>query len=309
MQVQANLPDTLPGQNVTMIVFGDVEVGEAAPADQPDASPMQAFYMTTGLGATECAEAPTDGVLIQTPKGVGLVNFTVNGMSMSFGSTAYLTSSPDEDNATRLNVTLLEGRGVVGTGDNRVILVPGSRSNRVLDEEGVPLTEWSELEIFEREKFIGLTEALETLDFDFDLPEFDDEAFEDYLNERLDALEDLGELDDLNDVSDSSDDGEGGNDDGADDVNDDDNDDNGGGSNNGGGGSDDDGGSNDGGGGSDDDGGSNNGGGGSNGGGGGSNGGGGSDDGGGSNDDGGGSDDGGDDGGSDDGDNDDGEDD
>ena len=29
MRIQANLPDTLPGQNVTMLIFGDVQIQNA----------------------------------------------------------------------------------------------------------------------------------------------------------------------------------------------------------------------------------------------------------------------------------------
>ena len=35
MRVQANLPDTMPGQNVTLLLFGDVEIREAPPETPP----------------------------------------------------------------------------------------------------------------------------------------------------------------------------------------------------------------------------------------------------------------------------------
>jgi hypothetical protein len=35
MRLQANLPDTLPGQNVTMLLFGNVQITNAATSDQP----------------------------------------------------------------------------------------------------------------------------------------------------------------------------------------------------------------------------------------------------------------------------------
>ena len=157
MQLQANLPDTLPGQNVTFLLFGDVTIENAVEEsahiasaastsinvrdhasmnalvlgtvpqgemvditgkhvnkegetwlritfdshrtrtgwvygplfniafDQiPDVAPgslvmnpMQAFYFRSGIGRTTCAEAPESGVIVQTPKGAGLVNFRV----------------------------------------------------------------------------------------------------------------------------------------------------------------------------------------------------------------------------------------
>ena len=204
MQLQANLSDTLPGQNVTFLLFGDVEIEEAlddqvrVPAqalratnirlrpsvnsevlgalprgaevlvtgeylnsagevwlsvkyeqyrrrtgwaygnlfdiqfsELPDVSPdslvlnpMQAFYFRTGIGRSTCAEAPTSGVVVQTPEGAGLVNFSVNGVDISLGSTAVLSSSESE----LLNVALLEGVGSVEIGGLARQLVPGAET-------------------------------------------------------------------------------------------------------------------------------------------------------------------------------------
>jgi hypothetical protein len=58
MQVQANLPDTLPGQNVTMLLFGDVEVTNAG---------------TLGTGATLTATANTGANIRRTPSTEGTI--------------------------------------------------------------------------------------------------------------------------------------------------------------------------------------------------------------------------------------------
>lgn len=209
MRLQANLPDTLPGQNVTMLAFGDVSLTNAinAPvqltatlstngrtrrtpttadgdlnvltaipsgtsvevlgrnergdwllirlpeasiagaqfgwistqvlrisgdrmglnifADDvlnfgtpPATTPMSAFYLKTGIGQTNCAEMPPDGVLIQTPKGAGRVQMTVNGVQMSFGSTVFLKTV---DNL--LAVMVVEGTATV-TANNVTQFVP-----------------------------------------------------------------------------------------------------------------------------------------------------------------------------------------
>jgi|GEM_PF-2446550 len=220
MQVQASLPDTLPGQNVTMLLFGDVEIQDAAidqarvdattlgaanirlspstdglvigslPVNTPlvvtgqtlnragetwlrvkyedyrtrtgwtfanlvdvdlallpevasDSlvyNPMQAFYFKTGLGSTQCAEVPTDGVMIQTPKGMGLINLNVNGVHVSLGSTAFLTTTRASDAAPDspeiLQVTLFEGQGVIESQGVTRVLVPGSQTEIELDEQG-----------------------------------------------------------------------------------------------------------------------------------------------------------------------------
>ena len=70
MKLQASLPDALPGQNVTFLLFGDVEIENAVdPQADPTLQPMQAFYFRTGIAQTDCNQAPSDGVLIQTPEG------------------------------------------------------------------------------------------------------------------------------------------------------------------------------------------------------------------------------------------------
>ena len=88
MKLQANIPDTLPGQNVTFLLFGDVEITNAVnPSISGDRTPMQAFYLRTGAGDAQCDEAPESGLLVQTPKGVGEVAFNVNGVDVQMGST------------------------------------------------------------------------------------------------------------------------------------------------------------------------------------------------------------------------------
>ena len=55
LSVQANLPETLPGQNVTIILFGDAEVSPPIEDDSGETfGTMEAFYLTTGVGMTAC---------------------------------------------------------------------------------------------------------------------------------------------------------------------------------------------------------------------------------------------------------------
>src|SRR5215207_8960324 len=74
LQLQADIPDTLPGQNVTFLVFGDVELENRA---SPEQSPMQTFYLRTAVGDAACVNAPDSGVLVQTPEGVKSVHFNI----------------------------------------------------------------------------------------------------------------------------------------------------------------------------------------------------------------------------------------
>jgi len=114
MKLQANVPDTLPGQNVTFLLFGDVVI-ENAVEDKSEFTPMQAFYFQSGVGDAGCEEAPESGLLIQTPEGVEEILLNVNGANMSLGSTAFLQAGRVEDSEDEfeLTISVLEGEGTI----------------------------------------------------------------------------------------------------------------------------------------------------------------------------------------------------
>lgn len=115
LQVQANLPETLPGQNVTILLFGDVQL-----ENQNELG--DAFYFTSGVGSSDCAEAP-DGILIQSPgEADEQVSLTINDTEVTFGSTLYLTAEEDEEMA----IALLEGTAVVEADGEEQELDPGT---------------------------------------------------------------------------------------------------------------------------------------------------------------------------------------
>ncbi|MEO8396679.1 MAG: SH3 domain-containing protein [Chloroflexota bacterium] len=203
MKVQANLPDALPGQNVTFVLFGDVQVqngstssgqttvqvtmnqgatvrsgpsqsyaaiGSLANGDVvtatgrnadsswiriqltgtstqgwvaafllqggvdlsqlplPDGTevetttykPMQAFYFKTGITKTDCAAAPPDGILVQTPEGAAKVNLRANDVDIQLGSTIFLQT--DEEKGL-MTITVIEG-GIEVTADGKHVTVP-----------------------------------------------------------------------------------------------------------------------------------------------------------------------------------------
>jgi hypothetical protein len=123
LKLQANLPETMPGQNVTFLLFGNVEVTNAVSEDNPDGlKPMQAFYLKTGLRDSQCVEAPESGMLVQTPQGVGEVQFNVNGVDVQMGSTVFFQADAEQG----MSVSTLEGAAYVLSEGERQVIVPGT---------------------------------------------------------------------------------------------------------------------------------------------------------------------------------------
>ncbi len=149
LRIQANLPDTVKGQNVTMLMFGDVTMTggpsgdgqsagtpaatesaatqaatQAATASAASANPMQAFYFRTGVGDPACDEAPRDGILVQTPKGSKTkITLTVDGAQLELGSTAFLQAQAGGE----LTVSTLEGAVGVTSGGKTETATAGNR--------------------------------------------------------------------------------------------------------------------------------------------------------------------------------------
>lgn len=138
LRLQADLPDTLPGQNVTFLLFGDVEIENAVAPDDTTQHPMQAFYLRTGQSDAPCDEAPESGMLVQTPEGAEEVSFNVNGVDVQMGSTVLFQA--DADNG--MTVSTLEGAALVGADDGVQVIPPGASSlislTRELRASGAP---------------------------------------------------------------------------------------------------------------------------------------------------------------------------
>jgi hypothetical protein len=213
MRVQANLPDTLPGQNVTMLLFGDVSLTNAAPAftsvdaevlddasiylapnvesavlldvaegdtisingtagdfvrvrlqdnlehrigwltaeavtadlsvlsevdpAEPYFEPMQAFYFRGGLGDAPCAEAPKDGMLIQTPDGAETITLNANGLDIELGSTAFVQMGQNEELGEFMDVSVIEGLGRISANGAAQYVPAGTWARIRLDDAGL----------------------------------------------------------------------------------------------------------------------------------------------------------------------------
>ena len=96
MCLQANMQGTSPGQLVNIIVFGNVEVQDIEGG---------AFHFQSGVGRSECAQAPDSGIMVRTPAGVAEINLNINEVDIRVGSTAFIEANID----TGMNITMLDG--------------------------------------------------------------------------------------------------------------------------------------------------------------------------------------------------------
>jgi hypothetical protein len=218
MKLQAQLPETLPGENVTFVLFGDVQIMDAAPPPQPEPvmlqvtannsanvrsgpgrnnavvgalasgqtvtadgrnqaadwlriqledgstgwvfaqlvtsegdlstlpvveaasatpppapRPLENFYLRTGPRDSRCVEAPSSGVLIQSPQGWGRVQFTINGVRIRFNSTVYIQAPPGGP----MTLNVLEGQINVSVNNVDVWVPAGASIDIPLDANGL----------------------------------------------------------------------------------------------------------------------------------------------------------------------------
>ena len=145
MRLQANLPNTLPGQNVTFLLYGDVELDNAVSADNTSASPMQAFYLQTGIGQAQCSEAPESGLMVQTPEGVGEVTFSVNGVDVSIGSTILFQAQANG----MMTISAVEGAAVVEYAGESYQIVAGTQRQIALNADLLPISVPSALQSYD----------------------------------------------------------------------------------------------------------------------------------------------------------------
>jgi hypothetical protein len=156
MKLQANLPDTLPGQNVTFLLFGDVQLQNGVEGGDSSTgaplTPMQAFYFQSGMNDAPCTQAPDSGILVQTPRGVEQIQFTVNDVNITLGSTVYLQAQAHGE----MTASVVEGEATIQSDGLSVDVPAGSRVRVPLDVQGRALGVPSEPEPYDAAKMAVL---------------------------------------------------------------------------------------------------------------------------------------------------------
>jgi hypothetical protein len=84
-RVTANLPRSLPGENVTLVVFGNTTLDNTS-------RNLESFYFSSELGQVVCEQVPFDGILITMPVGTG-IRFIVNGAELTLMGSASLRAN------------------------------------------------------------------------------------------------------------------------------------------------------------------------------------------------------------------------
>jgi hypothetical protein len=96
--------------------------------------PMQAFYLQTGNEVSTCAEAPNDGILIQTPEGVAEVRLWINEVKIRLGSTAFIQARPGNE----MVINTVEGRAIVEALGQEQVAPAGTSITIPLNENSAP---------------------------------------------------------------------------------------------------------------------------------------------------------------------------
>jgi hypothetical protein len=74
----ANLPRSLPGETVTMVVFGNSTLENQSGTSDG----LESFYFSSELGQIVCEKIPFDGLMVSAPDGSG-IRFAINGAELT----------------------------------------------------------------------------------------------------------------------------------------------------------------------------------------------------------------------------------
>lgn len=131
LRVRADISVEQPNQNVTMLAFGAVSID---PDKSGDYQPMQAFAFRTGDAESGCTDITENGLIIQTPEGVGRVTLWINDVRVRIGSTVLFQAQPAGD----LVISTFEGHAEVEAQGETQEATAGMRVRVPMDTEMHP---------------------------------------------------------------------------------------------------------------------------------------------------------------------------
>jgi hypothetical protein len=135
LKVLANLPRSLPGQTITMVVFGNTTLDN-------ESGNLESFFFSSELGQIQCEKVPDDGIMISVPEGEG-VSFMVNGAELTLTGDASITAQKNG----KMEVNLYEGAGRIvsdgqeqyfGAGQQVSVQLGGENGNQSIGAPSEP---------------------------------------------------------------------------------------------------------------------------------------------------------------------------
>ncbi len=111
-KVISNLPRSLPGETITLVVFGNTTL--------QNSGSLETYYFYSGLGKVACDQIPFDGLMITMPEGTG-IHFVVNGSELTLMGNASLKANKNGS----MQVSLYSGSGAIASGGQQQVFTAG----------------------------------------------------------------------------------------------------------------------------------------------------------------------------------------
>ena len=124
--VMANLPRSLPGETVTMVVFGNTTLDNQS----VNGESLESFYFSSELGQIVCEKIPFDGLMITSPDGSG-IHFTVNGAELTLMGSASIQAVRNGN----MEVSIYDGSARIVAGGEEQYIGAGQSSTVQLGGE------------------------------------------------------------------------------------------------------------------------------------------------------------------------------
>ncbi len=109
LNIQANVPNTLPGQAVLFLLVGDARLTNEVELGSEEQTPFQSFYFLPGVSEIQCYESEPI-LTIQTPGGT-TTTMVFNGVETEFSPGTLLTITPTVCTIHRGNIIRPAGSG------------------------------------------------------------------------------------------------------------------------------------------------------------------------------------------------------
>jgi len=142
LNVEADIPRSIPGQGVIFLLMGDARLTNEVTANSGDQTPFQSFYFLPGIGKATCYEAEPI-LTIQTPQST-TINIVLNGVDTEMRPGTLLTLTPSV-------CTVHRGTAILRPGTATVMLNANQTVDVRIDEDGNVIGQGSIRAISQRE--------------------------------------------------------------------------------------------------------------------------------------------------------------